>query len=68
MVWCDCAQADELKGFGFVNFKDATAASKAVEEMHGKEINGVKLFVGAAQKKAERKRILEERWFVCDLM
>lgn len=60
--------ADETganKGFAFVNFETHDAASKAVEELNGKEIDGKPLFVGRAQKRAERddelRRVHEER-------
>ncbi|GMH39880.1 hypothetical protein BSKO_07784 [Bryopsis sp. KO-2023] len=55
-------QSKGLKGFGFVNLKDPVAAAKAVKEMNGKEIDGVKVYVAAAQKKAERRKLLEERF------
>lgn len=45
-----------------MNFKDSTAARNAVDDMNEVEIDGCKLFVGPAQKKAERKKILEERF------
>jgi polyadenylate-binding protein len=43
------------KGFGFMNFKDHEAAQRAVDEMNGKVFEGKVLFVGRAQKKAERQ-------------
>lgn len=43
------------RGFGFVSFEDHEAAAKAVEELNGKEFGGRPLFVGRAQKKAERQ-------------
>jgi polyadenylate-binding protein len=52
-------------GFGFVNFEDPEAARQAVEQMNAADIQGKKVFVARAQKKAEReaqlKRQFEER-------
>ncbi|KAI5941836.1 polyadenylate-binding protein 4-like [Manis javanica] len=48
------------KGFGFVSFDSHEAAKKAVEKMNGKDINGQLLFVGRAQKKAERQAELKQ--------
>ena len=48
------------KGFGFVSFDSHEAAKRAVEEMNGKDINGQLLFVGRAQKKAERQAELKQ--------
>jgi len=50
------------KGFGFVSFEDSEAAEKAVEELNGTEINGKSLFVGRAQKKAERQQELKKKF------
>ncbi|XP_005529797.1 PREDICTED: polyadenylate-binding protein 4 isoform X1 [Pseudopodoces humilis] len=50
------------KGFGFVSFEKHEEANKAVEEMNGKDINGKMLFVGRAQKKAERQAELKRRF------
>jgi polyadenylate-binding protein len=53
------------KGYGFVNFKEATDAEIAVKELHESDLNGKKLFVGRFQKKFERasalKKIHEEK-------
>ncbi|KAM7029312.1 polyadenylate-binding protein 4 isoform X2 [Cinclus cinclus] len=50
------------KGFGFVSFEKHEEANKAVEEMNGKDMNGKMLFVGRAQKKAERQAELKRRF------
>lgn len=50
------------KGFGFVSFEDAETASRAVEELNGKDIDGKELYVGRAQKKAERQAELKEKF------
>ncbi|NXX97572.1 PABP4 protein, partial [Centropus bengalensis] len=50
------------KGFGFVSFEKHEDASKAVEEMNGKDINGKMVFVGRAQKKVERQAELKRRF------
>jgi len=53
------------KGFGFVNFSEHEAAAKAVAELNGKAIEDASgnfsLYVGKAQKKAERVRELKSR-------
>lgn len=53
------------KGFAFVNYVSHEAARNAVDELNDKEINGRKLFVGRAQKRAERdeelRRLHDER-------
>lgn len=54
-------EAGKSKGFGFVNFEDAEAAHKAVEALNGKDIEGKELYVGRAQKKAEREAELKQK-------
>ncbi|XP_015667139.1 polyadenylate-binding protein 4 [Protobothrops mucrosquamatus] len=54
--------AGKSKGFGFVSFEKHEEASKAVEEMNGKDINGKIVFVGRAQKKVERQAELKRRF------
>lgn len=51
------------KGFGFVAFEDPEAAERAVAELNGKEIvEGKTMYVGRAQKKAERQQELRRRF------
>jgi polyadenylate-binding protein len=51
------------KGFGFVNFQDAASAVAAVEGLNGFEISAdKKLYVGRAQKKAEREKELRDKF------
>lgn len=50
------------KGFGFVNFETHDEAQLAVDALHDKEINGRKLFVSRAQKKAEREEELRKSY------
>jgi polyadenylate-binding protein len=50
------------KGFGFVAYEDPEAAERAVEELNGKELaDGKPLYVGRAQKKAERQQELRRK-------
>ncbi|KAL1115692.1 hypothetical protein AAG570_005982 [Ranatra chinensis] len=51
------------RGFGFVAFEDPEVAERAVEELNGKEIvEGKPLYVGRAQKKAERQQELKRKF------
>jgi polyadenylate-binding protein len=50
------------KEFGFINYESHDAAAKAVEEMNETEVNGKPLFVGRAQKKAEREEELRRQY------
>jgi len=50
------------KGFGFVSFEDSEAAEKAVEDLNGFELAGKTLYVGRAQKKAERQQELKKKF------
>ncbi|KAG7092525.1 hypothetical protein E1B28_008875 [Marasmius oreades] len=50
------------KGFGFVNYETHEEAQKAVESLHDTEINGRKVFVSRAQKKAEREEELRKSY------
>lgn len=52
----------KMKGFGFINFDDAEAASAAVDALNGHEINGKKLTVCRAQKKDEREKELRDKF------
>jgi len=50
-------------GFGFVAFENPEAAEAAVNALHGKELaEGLTLYVGRAQKKAERQKELKRRF------
>lgn len=51
------------KGFGFVSFENPDAAEQAVKELNDKEMgNGKKIYVGRAQKKAERQADLKRKF------
>ncbi|CDK24264.1 unnamed protein product [Kuraishia capsulata CBS 1993] len=50
------------RGFGFVNFANHEDATKAVEELNDKEINGKNIYVGRAQKKKERLEELKKQY------
>jgi len=52
----------KAKGFGFVSFEDSESAEKAVDELNGQEIGGKTLYVGRAQKKAERQAELKKKF------
>ncbi|KAK5938316.1 Protein phosphatase PP2A regulatory subunit B [Knufia obscura] len=50
------------RGFGFVNYTDHEAASKAVDELNDKDFKGKNLYVGRAQKKHEREEELRKQY------
>merc|ERR1712077_53244 len=50
------------KGFGFVSFEDSESAEKAVDELNGVEMFGKTLYVGRAQKRAERQQELKKKF------
>ncbi|RXW20895.1 hypothetical protein EST38_g4960 [Candolleomyces aberdarensis] len=50
------------KGFGFVNYETHDEAQRAVDELNDYELNGKKLFVARAQKKAEREEELRRSY------
>eukprot|EP00250_Pteridium_aquilinum_P000983 c11160_g1_i1 orf=222-2270(+) len=50
------------KGFGFVNFERPDDARRAVEAMNGALLGSKAIFVGRAQKKAEREQILRQQF------
>lgn len=50
------------RGFGFVSFDDPESAERAVEELNGKDLGGRVLYVGRAQKKAERQAELKRHF------
>jgi len=50
------------RGFGFVAYEDAETAEVACNAMNGKEIEGKTLYVGRAQKRAERQMELKRKF------
>merc|ERR1711992_310533 len=51
------------KGFGFVSYEESEAAEKAVKELDGADLGGkMPLYVGRAQKKAERQQELKKKF------
>lgn len=50
-----CDAEGKSKCFGFVNYEDHEAASKAVEELNGTKSGEKTLYVGRAEKKSERE-------------
>ena len=55
-------QEGKSRGFGFVNFTSHESASKAVDELNGKDFKGQDLYVGRAQKKHEREEELRKSY------
>merc|ERR1719340_525986 len=53
---------EKNKGFGFVSFDDAETAGAACAELNGTEVQGKTVFVGRAQKKAERQAELKKKF------
>ncbi|KAE8729091.1 GDSL-like Lipase/Acylhydrolase superfamily protein [Hibiscus syriacus] len=50
------------RGFGIVNFQSPDDAKKALEAMNGIQLGSKNLFVGRAQKKAERTKLLKHKY------
>jgi len=50
------------KGFGFFNFENHEAATKAVEELNNTEFKDKIIYVARAQKKSERKQELQQTY------
>merc|ERR1711936_653693 len=50
------------KGFGFVSFDTPEEAQEACDELNGKDLEGKTLYVGRAQKKAERQQELKKKF------
>ena len=50
------------KGFGFVSFESPEEAMNACEELNGQDLDGKTVFVGRAQKKAERQAELKKKF------
>ncbi|ENH61836.1 Polyadenylate-binding protein, cytoplasmic and nuclear [Fusarium oxysporum f. sp. cubense race 1] len=55
-------QEGKSRGFGFVNFTTHESASKAVDDLNGKDFHGQDLYVGRAQKKHEREEELRKSY------
>ncbi|CAN1275868.1 Polyadenylate-binding protein 7 [Linum perenne] len=55
-------ESGSSRGFGFVNFDNPDDAKRAVEAMNGIELGSKTLYVGRAQKKAERELILRRQF------
>jgi polyadenylate-binding protein len=53
---------DKNKGFGFVSYEDAETAEAACGDLNGSEVGGKTIYVGRAQKKAERQMELKKKF------
>merc|ERR1712209_186037 len=56
------AEDGKTKGFGFVSFETPEEAQTAVDDLNGKDLEGKTLYVGRAQKKAERQQELKKKF------
>eukprot|EP00803_Ostreobium_quekettii_P005470 evm.model.scf_2620EXC.1 EVM.evm.TU.scf_2620EXC.1 scf_2620EXC:16544-18085(+) len=50
------------QAFGFVDFEKPECAIRAIEGMHGRAVDGKRLYVARAQKKEERKQALRQKY------
>ncbi|URD95223.1 Polyadenylate-binding protein [Musa troglodytarum] len=50
------------RGFGFVDFESPEAAKNALENLNGSDLGSKSLYVGYAQKRSERDRLLRLRF------
>merc|ERR1712050_675220 len=53
---------NKSKGFGFVSYEDSVHAEAACDDLNGKDIEGKPIYVGRAQKKAERQAELKKKF------
>jgi len=53
---------NKSKGFGFVSYEDSIHAEAACDDLNGKDIEGKPIYVGRAQKKAERQAELKKKF------
>ncbi|XP_050227710.1 polyadenylate-binding protein 7 isoform X2 [Mercurialis annua] len=58
------AEDGSSRGFGFINFENPDNAKQAMERLNGTELGSKVLYVGRAQKKAEREQILRYQFEV----
>merc|ERR1719297_337471 len=56
------SEEGKSKGFGFVSFESPEEASMACDELNNTEIEGKIVYVGRAQKKAERQAELKKKF------
>jgi polyadenylate-binding protein len=56
------SEEGKSKGFAFVSFEDAEHAEAACDELNGIETDGKTMYVGRAQKKAERQAELKKKF------
>merc|ERR1712045_167168 len=56
------SEEGKSKGFGFVSFESPEEAGKACDELNGTDIEGKTVYVGRAQKKAERQAELKKKF------
>ena len=55
-------ESEKNMGFGFVSFEEPESAEAAVNELNNKEVQGKTIYVGRAQKKAERQTELKKKF------
>jgi len=55
-------ESGKSKQFGFASYEMHEDAERAVNELNGKEYNGKNIYVGRAQKKAERQTELKHKF------
>lgn len=56
------SEEGKSKGFGFVSFEKPEEAEAACDDLNGNEIDGKTVYVGRAQKKAERQAELKRKF------
>jgi len=58
----DAENPNKTRGFGFVCFQEFESAKRAVDELNGKQIGNLTLYVGRAMKKVERSAFLRREY------
>jgi polyadenylate-binding protein len=56
------SEEGKSKGFGFVSFENPEEALQACDDLNGSDLEGKTIYVGRAQKKAERQAELKKKF------